>query len=250
MKKLKLALLPAIIFSLLAVFAVAAQTAQLSLKLVRDWGYGGFNSDIEGLFSLRVTGPSDLVSVVYYIDDASLGSVDSAPFNLQFTTDNYSLGVHSLYAVGHSASGHELRSNIISANFVPKQSSAKIILPVLGVIVLAILLSTFVPFLASRRNHTITPLGAEREYGLGGGGICPNCHRPFPLPFLSAHFGASKIAVCPYCGKWNLMRVVSIDTLREAEKMELDWGKNQTPAGIQGDDKLRKELDDSKYQDL
>ena len=250
MKKIQLAFLAAIFFSLAVVSTARAQTEQLSLKMSRDWGYGGFNGDIEGLFSMRVTGPANLAYVDFYIDDTKIGGVTQPPYNLQFTTDNHPLGIHKLYAVGHSTDGQEYRSNIISANFVPKQSSAKIILPVLGVIVLAILLSTLVPFLTARNKRTSTPLGVERKYGSGGGGICPNCHRPFALPLFSMHLGISKFAPCPYCGKWSMVRVESISKLREAEKLELEWGKPQQENGIHEEEEIRKEIDDSKYQDL
>jgi len=250
MKKLQLAFLVAFILTLITVFVVSAQTEQLALKMSRDWGYGGFNGDIEGLFSMRVTGPADLARVEYYIDNIKLGEVSETPFNLQFTTDNYPLGIHRLYAVGYSTSGQEYRSNVISANFVPKQSSTKIILPLLGVILVAILLSTLVPLLATRGKRLSLPPGAERKYGAGGGGICPNCHRPFALPFFSAHLGFSKLAACPFCGKWSLVRIESLGKLREAEKAELQWAKPEQPSEIPQEEKLSKELDDSKYQGL
>jgi hypothetical protein len=249
-KKLYLAFLVAFLFSLIAVSAALAQVEQLTLKMSRDWGYGGFNGDIEGLFSMRVTGPTDLTRVEYYIDNTKIGEVKELPFALQFTTDNYPIGLHRLYAVGYSSSGQEYRSNVISANFVPKQSTTKIILPVLGVILVAILLSTLVPLLANRGKRLSIPLGTERKYGAGGGGICPNCHRPFALPLLSANLGFSKFAACPFCGKWSLVRKESISKLREAEKAELEWVEPELPSKIPEEEKLRKEIDDSKYQGL
>ncbi|MGB8214566.1 MAG: Ig-like domain-containing protein [Anaerolineales bacterium] len=236
------------LLSFLVVSAAFAQTEHLTLGLSRDWGYGGFNGDIEGLFSMRVSGPADLARVEYYIDNTRIGEVTKAPFNLQFTTDNYPLGSHQLYAVGYSTTGQEYRSNSISANFVPKQSSLNILLPVLGIVLLAIILSALVPFLTSHGKHVDLPLGAERKYGAGGGGICPNCHRPFALPLLSAHVGFSKLAVCPYCGKWSLVRVEPISKLREAEKAELEKAGSEQPSAISEEEKLREEIDDSKYQ--
>jgi hypothetical protein len=249
-KKLSFAFLAAIIFSLFANLLVLAQTEQLTLKMSRDWGYGGFNGDIEGLFSMKVTGPVDLLRVEYYIDNTKIGEVSQIPFNLQFTTNNYPLGIHKLYSVGVSKGGKEYRSNVITANFVPKQSSTKIILPVLGVILVAILLSTLGPLLLRRGKHLNIPLGAERNYGAGGGGICPNCHRPFGFPLFSAHLGFSKLAVCPFCGKWSMVRVESISKLREAEKAELEWAKPEQFSEGPEEEKLRKEIDDSKYQGL
>lgn len=250
MKQICFAFLVAILLSLIAVSEAFAQTGQLTLKMSRDWGYGGFNGDIEGLFSMRVTGPADLARVEYYIDDTKIGQVTQPPFNLQFTTDNYPLGSHQLYAIGHSTGGQEYRSNIISANFVPKQSTLKFILPILGIVLVAILLSTLVPVLVGRGKRAGTPLGAERNYGAGGGAICRNCHRPFALPLFSAHLGFSKLAVCPYCGKWGLVRVESIDKLREAEKAELEWAKPERLPDASDEEKLHKEIDNSKYQGL
>jgi len=229
---------------------VFAQTEQLSLRMSRDWGYGGFNGEIQGLFSMRVTGPSDLAGVDYFIDDTKIGKISEAPFNLQFSTDDYPLGSHKLYAIGHSSTGQEYRSNVITANFVPKQSSMKFILPVLGVVLGAALLSTLVPFLTGRRKRISIPMGAERHYGVGGGGICPNCHRPFALPLFSMHLGFSKLALCPFCSKLGLVRVESIGKLREAEKTELEWVKTDEPPRTNEEEELRKDLDDSKYLGL
>jgi hypothetical protein len=249
MKKLRVACLLAVLFSLSTFFAAFAQKGELSLRMSRDWGYGGLNGDIEGLFSMHVTGPADLTKVEFYIDDTKIGQVNQGPFNLQFNTDNYALGSHQLYAIGYSTNGQVYRSNIVTGNFVPKQSSMKVVLPVLGIIFAAVLLSAIVPFLAGRRKGAIIPLGSERNYGMGGGGICPNCHRPFALPLFSAHLGFSKLAVCPSCGKWNLVRVQTIDKLREAEKAELEWSKPGEAHDASEDEKLRKEINDSKYQD-
>ena len=124
----------------------------------------------------------------------------------------------------------------------------KVILPVLGVVVLAILLSTLGPLLIGRGKRTSLPLGAERNYGIRGGAICPKCKRPFALPLISAHVGFSRIAVCPYCGKLSLVRAESIDKLRQAEKAELEWAKPEEPSEAPEEEKLRKEIDDSKYQ--
>jgi hypothetical protein len=250
MRKLQITIVAVVLLNLALVFGAFAQTEQLVLKMSRDWGYGGFNGDIEGLFSMRVTGPADLVRVDYFIDETKIGEVTQAPFNLQFSTEDYPFGLHNMYVVGYSSSGQEYRSNVISANFVPKQSSTKILLPVFGVILLAILLSTLVPFLSSRGKSSKLPFGAERKYGAGGGGICPKCHRPFALPLLSAHLGFNKLAVCPFCNKWGLIKVETIEKLRSAEKAELEWARSEKISGTLDEEKIRKDIDDSKYQGL
>ncbi len=249
MKKMYVAFLLAVVVGLLAAGTVLAQNEELILKMSRDWGYGGFNNDIQGLFSMKVTGPADLARVEYYVDSTKIGEVTQAPFNLQFSTDDHPLGIHQLYAVGYSSSGQEYRSNVITVEFVPEQDVLKFLLPVLGVIVVAILLSTLVPLLTSRGKRLNLPLGTERHYGLRGGAICPKCQRPFTLPFFSANLGFSKLAACPFCGRFGLVRVESSVRLRQAEKAELAKAQPDQPvSGETEDEKLKKDLDNSKYQ--
>lgn len=250
MKKIHIALLTALIFSLLFFIAVAAQRAGLTLKMSRDYGYGGLNNDIQGLFSMKVTGPSDLVKVVFYIDSNVIGEVSQPPYNLQFNTDNYPLGQHNLYAVGFSSSGQQYSSNTITSNFVSSavgnKAALQIVVPILVVVFGAILLSFIIPLITGRGKLSNLPLGTERNYG-GRGGICPKCHRPFALPLFSMNLGLSKMARCPYCGKWSVVRIQPLGKLRDAEKAELDWGKSEVVEETQ-EEKLRKELDDLKYQ--
>jgi hypothetical protein len=61
------------------------------------------------------------------------------------------------------------------------------------------------------------------------------------------NLGLSKLARCPYCGKWSIVRIQSMAKLREAEQAELEWGKAEVLEETE-EEKLRKELDDSKYQ--
>jgi DNA-directed RNA polymerase subunit RPC12/RpoP len=250
MKKIQIAILLATILAIPFAVAAFAQTEELTLRTSRDFGYGGLNNDIQGLFSMKVTGPPDLVRVVFYIDSDAIGEVTQAPFNLQFTTDNYPLGQHNLSAVGFSSSGQQYSSNVITRNFVSSSVGNKvalqIVIPVLVIVFGAILLSFVVPLITGRGKIKNLPLGAERNYGAGGG-ICSKCHRPFTLPLFSMNLGLSKLAHCPYCGKWSIVKIQSMAKLREAEQAELEWGKAEVLEETE-EEKLRKELDDSKYQ--
>ncbi len=64
MKRFRIVSLIVILASLFTVTTVFSQTEELSLRLTRDFGYGGLNNDIQGLFSMKVSGPADLVKVV------------------------------------------------------------------------------------------------------------------------------------------------------------------------------------------
>ena len=199
-----------------------AQTAdQLQLGLSRDFGYGGFGNDIQGLFSMKIKNPpSNLVKVDFYIDSTSIGEDTQAPFSLQFNTDSYPLGSHALSAVGYTSDGQQISSNTITAQFVPAsagtQAVLKIVLPIIGLVVLMVLASFGLPLIFNKGKLASLPPGAARNYGIGGGAICPKCGRPFPLRLWFINLGTSKIDRCPYCGKWSLLHRSSLAELRAA----------------------------------
>ncbi|MCJ7652038.1 MAG: Ig-like domain-containing protein, partial [Candidatus Lokiarchaeota archaeon] len=81
---------------------VYAQGDEITLKLSRDFGYASGTGKIQGLFSMKVTSSTQLSEVVFYIDSKSIGKDALEPFKLQFNTDDFSPGVHSLYAIGQT----------------------------------------------------------------------------------------------------------------------------------------------------
>jgi hypothetical protein len=249
MKKIRFALFFAALVSLVAATAVFAQTEGLTLKLSKDFGYSGFGSDIQGTFSMRITGPANLARVDFYIDETQIGEVTQAPFNLQFVTDNYSLGTHSLHATGFTTDGLQLTSNTITSNFISSTAANKstfgIILPILVVVVAALLLATLIPVLAGRKTVQLAP-GTPRNYPMGGG-ICPKCGRPYAYHFYALKLGFGKMDRCPYCGRYGFTRYASLDKLRAAEQAELEGAKAQVPE-ISEEEKLKKDLDNSKYE--
>jgi len=254
MKKINVALLIAALFlGVLAVTVVSAQTEELTISFSRDFGYSSGTGDIQGTFSMKVGGPADLARVEFYIDDTKIGEDSETPFRIQFVTDNYPLGSHEMYAIGYSVDGREYRSRVVTANFVSAeegwQAAGKIAIPLIVVVFGAILLSAVVPMLVGRGKLKELPLGAERKYGIGGGGICPKCHRPFPMPLFSMHLGFSKLARCPFCGKWGMVKVQPLAKLREAEQAELKQAQEALPE-TSAEEKLKKELDESKYQGM
>lgn len=251
MRNKKFSLIIALLISLLAITAVSAQTETLTLKMSRDWGYGGFNGDIQGLFSMKVTGPPDLARVVFYIDGTLIGEATQSPYNLQFNTDGYPIGSHALSAVGYSSGGQEYRSNVINATFVSagegSKAAMRIVIPLLGVVLGAILLAAIVPILTGHKTKNLPP-GSPRQYPLGGA-ICPKCERPFAVHFWGLKLGFARLDRCPYCGKWSLVKYSSMEKLHTAEQAELGGEKVQVPE-MTKEEKLKKSLDDSKFQGM
>lgn len=255
-KSLLLFIIAVLLLGLSANYALAQSADQLELGLSRDFGYGGFGNDIQGLFSLKIKNPpSNLVRVEFFIDNTSIGFDSEAPFSLQFNTDSYPLGDHTLSAKGFTSQGGEIDSNKIQVQFVPAsagtQAVMKIVGPIIGLVLLMILVFFAVPLILNKGKLSSLPPGTQRNYGVGGGAICPKCGRPFPLRLWFINIGISKIDRCPYCGKWSLVRRRSLDELRAAEAAEIS--QSQETANIppeSEEEKLRKEIDDSKYQDV
>jgi len=251
MKPLRNALALAVLAGSIIIFPVLAQGENLTISLSRDWGYGGFGGDIQGTFSFHARSAENLTRVEFYIDELKIGEDTTAPFDLQFVTDSFALGAHELYALGYTGDGKTLRSNSINRTFVPASegggAAIKILIPLFAVIFGAMALSAVIPLLMGRKAKSLAA-GTPRSYSFGGG-ICPKCERPFAFNLLTPHLLMAKIARCPFCGRWGLMQPASLQALRAAEQAELEAEKGQIPESSE-EDKLRKAIDDSKYQGL
>ncbi len=248
MKTVRIAFAAAVLAAAWFAASALAQSEPLKMSLSRDFGYS-LGGDIQGTFSFHVSGPSDLVRVDFYIDQTKIGEDTTAPYSLQFNTDNYPLGTHEMYALGYTSGGQELRSNTATANFVSASeggaATLRIVVPILIVVFAAMVLSAVLPILTGRRKGSLPP-GTQRKYTFGGS-ICPRCKRPFPLPLLGMNWFVGKITRCPNCGRWGLFREFSIADLRAAEQAEVQAAPAAPEASA--DEKLKKDLDESKYQD-
>lgn len=233
-------------------FPVHAQEEELSLGLARNFGYSSGTGEIQGNFTLKVTGPEDLARVVFLINGEIIGEVSQPPFELKFHTGDYPEGVYTLSAVGYTTDGRELHSNDQKREFVTAQegwqTAGKIILPLLGVVVLTMVLSFVIPILTGKKSQV--PLGASRNYGVFGGTICPKCGRPFGMHIWGLNMIAGKFDRCPHCGKWSLVQRHSQEALRQAELAELELASESDSSPQRSNDRLERDLEDSRYQDL
>jgi hypothetical protein len=240
--------------------AAASDEPELTIRLSRDFGYssgiGSPVAEIQGTFSIRAVGPDNLTKVIFYLGDEILGEDSEAPFRIQFLTDNYPLGSQTMYAVGFTEDGRELRSNEIVRVFVDPstgwQAGLRIIIPMILIIFGSMGLAALISGLAGRKRTKYLPPGTEQSYGMSGGAICPRCKRPFPLKVFSINLGPfHRLDRCDHCGKWGAMRRRSIEELRAAEAAELEADK-EAGIGVElsEEEKLLRELDRSRYQDL
>jgi hypothetical protein len=255
MKKLAITWLNLVlIFSLSWITAFAQEAEEITLTMSRDFGYSSGTGKIQGAFSIKAQVPSDVVRVVFYIDDQIIGEATAEPFKIRFDTGSFTLGMHTIYAKAFTEDERELNSKIIQREFVTAeegwQAAGKIVLPILGLTLGISVLSFLIPFLAGKRKSAALPLGAERTYGALGGTICKKCGRPFSIHFLSIRLGFSRLDWCPHCNKWSVVRRYSLQELRAAEKQELAAsGGVPENFGLSEEERLRKSLEESKYQD-
>ena len=240
---------------LLSTSALAQEQDGLKFSMSRDFGYASGTGDIQGTFSMIAEGPADLAKVTFYIDDKAIGEDSQAPFKLQFTTDSYPLGMHSLKAVGVTADGKEIASKTYQRNFVSAEEGWKAALtiggPILGLVLLISLFGVLGPVLMGKKKGSV-PLGAPRNYGSAGGAICRKCKRPFPRHFFAPNMLFGKLERCPHCGKISIVAAASPTQLRAAEKAELALlaGDAMQVEGMTEEEKLKKELEDSRYHDV
>jgi hypothetical protein len=249
MKKMIYAILITILVSLTVWSVVSAQSEELDLILSRDFGYGGFNGDMQGTFSVKASGPANLERVQFFLDETLLGEDTEAPFAIQFVTDNYPTGAHVFSAVGFTIDGKQITSTTSSAVFVSKEEGfaavLKVIVPILVVVFIVKTISARSAMNNVGKGKKL-PAGAPRRYPFGGG-ICPKCKRPFEFQLLGINMLVGRLMPCPHCGKWSIVSRASLSELHAAEQAEMVTEKAQIPEASE-EKNLRKELDDSKYQ--
>lgn len=239
----------ALLVLLAAPAAAQEETPPLELRLNRDFGYGGFGNQIQGTFTIRVSGPDDLQEVRFYLDDALMGSDSEEPYALQFNTDNFEPGAHVISAVGTLGDGREVASNTVTADFLSSEDAMgrtiSIVGPILAVAGLAVLLGAVVPALLGKKGKA-RPIG---EYSVAGGTVCPRCQFPFSRSTFSPNLVFGKLERCPHCGKWSIRPRVSGAALTAAEERLRAAQEETAQVETDPEESIRRALDDSRYDD-
>jgi len=227
-------------------------TSGYRLNVNRLFGYSSGNQ-IKGSFRLSVIGVSDILFVDYMIDGEVMATVNTAPFQLDFQTETYSFGMHTLSAIITTTDGRNVEVPDRQFDFATaqqeQQSVVGVIVPLGAVILLAVVLGLGLQFLFMRnKKHEFIPLGTARNYGLRGGAICPKCHRPTVLHPFAPHFGfRTKYDICENCGKWSMMTVLPVSELRIAEAEEARSAESNQVVPKSEEEKLKEILNESKY---
>jgi len=227
--------------------AVMAQESPFTLRMVRDWGYGN-GTDINGRMSLSVKGDqAQIQQVTFFIDGEVMASVTSAPFKLQFDTNNFESGMHRLTAEVKTIAGETYTTNGLVSNFVEKgaanQSTLKILLLVGGIVAV----SMGIQFLM-QKNANKNPKYDENgriQYGVWGAAVCPSCGQPFNRSFLGINLVGVRLERCPHCGKLVAARRASPLEIERANQKTQPEEPQKFVEKLEEDD-----LDESRFVDL
>ncbi len=233
--------------------AAAAQSEEYRISLHRTFGYSS-GSQIRGSFSMEVVGSGELKTVTYLIDGQVMAQVNSAPFSLAFQTSQYPAGWHELSAELETTDGKKFTTPTRRFEFATSEqeasSVASIIVPILGGILLVTALGAGSQALLLRNRPASTlPLGAKRNYGIIGGGVCPQCRRAYALHWWAPNLGfRMKFDRCDFCGKWSMIKVLSRAELTAAEASELQMLTPDPVFSTKTDEeKLKEMIEKSKY---
>ena len=230
------------------------ETPEFRLNVKRDFGFSS-GSQIRGRFTNAIVGDSQSIqSVTYLIDGKEMATVAEAPFSYSYQTGDFALGWHDLSARVTTQDGRIIDTPTRRFQFVSSEEEMafmqRILLPLFGSIfaLMALVIGVQMVLLRDKTRHL--PLGAPRHYGLRGGTICKRCGRPFAIHLWAANLGPWKFDRCDFCGKWAVVMRASQESLRLAEQAEAASAAPQTPPLADNpDDKLRKQVDDTRYID-
>lgn len=230
---------------LVIVFPLQAQDSdepELTLRIRRDFGYGA-GSKMQGRFSYRVSGPGDLQRVEFLMDGEAIGEATEPPFNYQFNTDQFALGPHTMSAVGYTAGGSVLMSNVVAGDFVSGQDAGRSTIIVVGGILLLV-----VGFRVA--SYYLTKQKGGSNYGMMGGAVCPNCGRPFSRHWWAFNLLTVRLDRCPHCKKWVSTYRATPEQLAAAEAFARELDESDEKPVIEEADQenaQRSDLDDSRY---
>lgn len=224
--------------TLLLVAPIAAQNDDppVELRLRRDFGYGS-GLQVQGRFSMRVDAPEAVTRIEFLIDGSVVGEDREAPFIYQFRTDDFELGWHTLEAIGHTATGEALPSNAIRREFVPQSTGTFTTVAILGVVLVFVVL-----------RFVLTRNDGATNYGMLGGTVCPHCGRPFAYHIWGFNLIVGRYDRCRHCGKWSFTQRQSPEYLAAVEH-ELDGEAQIEETGMSEEERLRRQLESSRYDD-
>lgn len=235
------------------VLPLQGQAEELRLSLSKSFGYNDFGGNIQGTFTLSVNEIAGLERVLFLIDGKTMGWVTQPPYQLSFDTKDFAHGIHTLSAIGYTSDGTALRTNEIRTRFLSaeegRQKTMSILLPLFGAVFGVMFLSLAIPVIMGGRNCVQEQSYKPGDYGLLGGAVCPKCGGPFGMHLWGLNLLRGKFERCPHCGKWSMVRRSSRQELGAAEEALMKKGDVPVMNGLSEMDRIKRELDESRFMD-
>jgi len=235
-------------FTFSAIVYAQEEEHQIDLGLSRTNGYGGFNGEIQGSFTISASIDADLQSVIFYYNDFVLGEDTEAPFKLNFNTNIIDPGPVDFSAVGILANDIVVMSNILQRTVLSdedvKDSMLGMLGPILAVVAIVVVGGFLLQIRSGKKGDAFTP----GKYSPAGGAVCRKCEMPFSRSVFSPNLLVGKLVTCPHCGKISVLPRASAASLAEAEDRYMDsLTGDQKQSEENGEDKLQKMIDDSQF---
>lgn len=186
---------------------------------MRTNGYAAGN-DINGMFSMTAQVSNDVAYVEFYLDDALQTNDTSAPFTWDFDTNNYPLGQHNITVIAYDSNGQNA-SAVWQRNFVEMPTGFYII------IILVVVFAVIVSVVSVINRSKLTK--------------CPHCGHIFQRKYSWIHFGSIGRNKCPNCGKAFWTKAYKGPKPKDDEK-------SAQSDSMSNDERLRKDIDNSKYE--
>jgi hypothetical protein len=200
----------------------AEPTISLSIDKTSGYNTPG-NTEINGYFTVYASTSSDVERVEFYLDNVLQYNDTNSPFDWHFDTNDYALGQHNITAVAFGTSGQQISASL-STNIVDVPILWTTIVPILLVVgsIALVLLSVWFFRKGYRSND------------------CPKCGYSAPQQFYFIHFGLRNyLKRCPQCGKFYFCG----KSYKPSDND--DSPPKESPSD---EDRLRKDIDNSKYE--
>ncbi len=253
MKKiLRIGILTVLLITL-SVGAVSAQDEEpYKVRLRRDFGYGN-GMDLQGKLTLSLVGDETRVaSVTFFMDEEALETLESPPFRVSFSTEDYDSGLRSLSAQVKTTDGQTYTTKAVTANFLTAeqaQSGMKnTLLPILGVLLGVFALSMLIQYFTSGKKSLA--LGQTRSYNSPyGGAVCPKCGHPFNRSIMGMNLLIGRFEICPSCKKF-IHSVRATPAELAAAELEETRKLTGTTKPFEAQSTMTDQLEESRYVDL
>jgi uncharacterized C2H2 Zn-finger protein len=213
-----------LLISMLTLVFITKVSAEptISLSINRIGPGANIGSDMNGMFTVSAQVSSDVARVEFYLNGTLQANDTTAPFSWTADSNDYPLGSYNITGVAFDSTGHQAVYSF-NENFIEMPMWTIIPLIVLLIVIFLGLPIFYIWY--SRKGYDTTK--------------CPKCGYDYAQKILFVHIGPSNLKRCPNCGKFFF---------RGKPYNPSDNDDSPPPDSPSDEDRLRKDIDKSKYE--